>query len=308
MKNSSPFQKIQLSYLNIEQKIGNSFIQIKPGMLCIFDKDTPSNSRHYHNCFELCVVTEGFGYFWHGEQRYDVRKGDVFIADPDVLHEIAIAQEKEDIQNQRLDVYYFSIAIHTSDFSQAECPEEKILKKFLKNHNIVCSVQNKLISHLHFIYEYSRFKNQVPSILEQCMVNLVMDSLISLTHTHQSSDTNMAPSNIIDEALLYIARHLHEKITLENLANYANTSKRNLQLLFKQHMNSTVTDYINHRRMSVASSYLRMNFRVGDIGPKVGIEDPAQFCRVFKKYYGISPKKYQMTYAADGMTFAADFK
>ena len=308
MKHSSLFQKIQLSHLNIEQKIGNSFLQIKPGTLCIFDEDTPSNSRHYHHCFELCIVTDGLGYFWHGEEQYEVKKGDVFIADPDILHEIAIAQEKDGIRDHRLDVYYFSISIHVGDFSHTECPEEKILKQFLKNHDLVRSVQNKLITHLYFIYEYSRLKNRVPSVLDQCIINVVMDSLVSLTHTHQLSDENMAPSNIIDEALLYIARHLHEKITLEMVANHANTSKRNLQLLFKQHMNSTVTDYINHRRMSDASSYLRMNFGVGDIGPKVGIEDPAQFCRVFKKYYGMSPKKYQMTYAADGMTFAADFK
>ena len=41
MKNSSPFQKIQLSHLNIEQKMGNSFIQIKPGMLGIFNLRFP---------------------------------------------------------------------------------------------------------------------------------------------------------------------------------------------------------------------------------------------------------------------------
>ena len=75
MKHSSLFQKIQLSHLNIEQKIGNSFLQIKPGTLCIFDEDTPSNSRHYHHCFELCIVTDGLGYFWHGEEQYEVKKG-----------------------------------------------------------------------------------------------------------------------------------------------------------------------------------------------------------------------------------------
>lgn len=307
MKHSSIYQKIQISHMNIEQKLGNSFIQIKPGMLCIFDEDTPSNSRHYHNCFELCIVTEGFGYFWYQDVLYEVKKGDVFIADPDDVHEITIADEKG-IRDHQLHVYHFSISIHDSDLPEKDSEEEMALKRFLKSHDRVRPAQNKLITHLHFIYDYSRIKNGLPFVMENIIVNTVLDSLCCLTHSRQASEKNMAPSNIIDEALLYIARHLNEKITLEMVATHANTSKRNLQLLFKQHLNSTVTDYINHRRMSVASSYLRMNFRVGDIGPKVGIEDPAQFCRVFKKYYGLSPKKYQMTYAADGMTFAADFK
>ena len=308
MNHRSIYQKIQISHMNIEQKIGNSFLQIKPGMLCIFDQETPSNSRHYHNCYELCIVIEGFGYFWHQDERFEVKKGDVFIADPDAVHEIAIAEDKEGIRDNQLHVYHFSISIHESELPKKDCPEEMALIRFVRDHDRVRSAQNKLTTHLHFIYEYTRMKNGIPYVLEHIIINTVMDSLSSLTRSRKSMENNKAPSNIIDEALLYIAQHLHEKITLEMVANHANTSKRNLQLLFKQHLKSPVTDYINHRRMSVASSYLRMNFRVGDIGPKVGIEDPAQFCRVFKKYYGLSPKKYQMTYAADGMTFAADFK
>lgn len=79
--------------------MGNSFLRLRPGMLCIFNQDTPSNSRHYHNCYELCSVTEGIGYFWREEERFEAKKGDVFIADPDAVHEIAIAEDKEGIRD-----------------------------------------------------------------------------------------------------------------------------------------------------------------------------------------------------------------
>lgn len=67
MKHNSIDQKIQIDCMNAEQKLGNSFLQIKPGVLCIFDEVAPSNFRHYHNCYKPCFVAEGCGYFLYGD-------------------------------------------------------------------------------------------------------------------------------------------------------------------------------------------------------------------------------------------------
>ncbi|MEG0693093.1 MAG: AraC family transcriptional regulator [Oscillospiraceae bacterium] len=180
---------------------------------------------------------------------------------------------------------------------------------------VIRKAQHQLFAYLNFLFTFTRNKEilsnkeSVHFGLEQAIKGIVYNSLIILTEQVKTpSSKASASSNIIDNALQYIGMHLNEKITLDELSSYCNTSKRNLQLLFHQYLDSTVIDYINNRRMVLASSYLRMNFRVSDVGPNIGIEDPAQFCRIFKKYYGLSPKRYQMDYKTNGMIFGADYK
>lgn len=326
MRPTGDYQKIQIDSLRLEKKLGNTFLMIQPGSLCVFDVEAPSNSKHFHHCFELCLVTKGEGFFLCGGDRLEVKKGDVFIADPDVVHEIALAAPgkpeggTKDLEGKSLHVMHFSLSILESDMPDKSCREESALRQFLKAHDRARGGQSHLMAHLRFIADYGQYKNRQSFILEAAILNLVLDSLVALTRARDTggarpgntgqvqSGEPAPPSSIMDAALTYIARSMGERIFLEDVARAANTSKRNLQLLFRRHLNATVNDYIIRRKMSVASSYLRMNFRVKDVGPKVGIADPARFCRVFKKYIGMSPKKYQLACAAGGVAFAAEIR
>ncbi|WMJ23896.1 AraC family transcriptional regulator [Paludicola sp. MB14-C6] len=311
---TSKYSLIQINDLLIEDKVGNHLISIKPGSYCTFNKITPTNARHYHKCYELCLVTEGSGLFIYGNDIMTVKKGDVFIADPDVLHEITVQTENQESLSS-LNLFYFSFHLFHNDAPATNQPEEIIISKFLNNHSILKKSQQHMLSYLNFLYDYSKARENgnnkkiITYSIEQSVKGFIYECMMLLSkQTRSSKKYNEISNNIIDTALDYISLHITEKITLEKLSNHCNTSKRNLQLLFNQYLNTTIIDYINNRRMSLASSYLRMNFRINDIGPHVGIEDPAQFCRVFKKYYGISPKKYQMQFASNGMLYGADFK
>lgn len=310
---ASKYALIQINDLLIKEKIGNHFISIKPGSYCTFNETIPTNARHYHNCYELCIVTEGSGLFIYDNQTMSVKKGDVFIADPNVLHEITIQMQSQS-PTSTLNLFYFSINLFQNDAPPTGQSEEMIITKFLKKHSILKKSQTQMLSYLNFLYDFSKARESnhsrkmIQYSIEQAVKSLIYSCLMLLAEQSKTTKSNNETSNnILDTALDYISNHITEKITLEKLSKHCNTSKRNLQLLFQQYLNTTIIDYVNNRRMSLASSYLRMNFRISDIAPHVGIEDPAQFCRVFKKYYGISPKKYQMQFASNGMRYGADF-
>jgi AraC-like DNA-binding protein len=72
-------------------------------------------------------------------------------------------------------------------------------------------------------------------------------------------------------------------------------------------MKKSVSRYIRERRLSLAASFLNMNFKIRDVASMVGINDPAQFSRLFKEFYGISPKKYQMIHSPSGMNNGSDW-
>lgn len=314
MQKNYKYSLIQIDDMTIEEKIGNIFVTIKPGAYCTFNKLVPSNARHYHRCYELCIVTDGYGIFNYDGKKIPVKKGDIFISDPDVLHEITIVPESLNTDNE-LELFHFSINLQKSDTSSKATKQELIISQFMKKHAVIRRSQHQLFAYLNFLFSFTRSRETANNkaaatfALENAIKGIVYSSLIILTEQLKVPKTRkVASSNIIDNALQYIGTHLSEKITLDELSAYCNTSRRNLQLLFHQYLESTIIDYINNRRMVLASSYLRMNFRVCDVGPNIGIEDPAQFCRIFKKYYGISPKKYQMEYKTNGMIFGADYK
>lgn len=295
---------LDISSSVIQININNSIMSINPGVHCLFNHSTPTNSYHMHNCYELCIVTSGKGFYKYGDQVYEIEEGDLFVADPGILHEIAILPEKK----QSMGIFYFSFEIVGVDQLSVPSSHDSILKKFLYTHEQVAKGQNQILFMLDFLSQYSQHINRNHMTIQRTIESIILESLDVLSH-HFREGNQMEENSltIIDQALAYISAHLIEKIKIEDIAMYTHTSSRNLQKLFKRSLNMTVKEYIDRRRIHFAMSYLKMNFKVADVGLRIGIDDPSQFSRFFKKYVGRTPKQYQIEYISDGMKYGALF-
>ena len=171
--------------------------------------------------------------------------------------------------------------------------EEQILWKFLEAHTVVVGNQPHLIAYMKFLKKYRENAEEDSLGVRYSLLAFLLDSLSALSQFTHPQAVEGYYNHIVDDAINYIALHYTEKISMETLAETCSTSIRNLQYVFKKHMNCTVIDYINRVRMNQAGCYLRMNYKVSEAGAKAGIPDTSQFSRLFKKYYGVSPLKYQ---------------
>ena len=280
------------NYLNnmyIEKIIGNYLIKIKPGGYCVFNEEIPSNGRHYHSCFELCFITSGSGKYIHDNQIYEIKANDVFIADPEKIHEITI----KDINPCKLNLVYFLLDIEGKKEDKTNNKIEILIRNFLTNHEIKINAQKHLKTYLDFIEDYNTCLNNKNNNFgnHQAIQNMIFDSLLSLTKGFRYSENT--PKSIFDKTIEYINENIYNKIKIKDIADYCNTSKRNLYYHFEKNLNMTITEYINKKKMSIAASYLRMNIEINKISSMIGINSPSQFSRLFKKIYGIPPKKYQ---------------
>lgn len=292
---ASQFNKV--SEIKIEEVLGNYLIIIEPGCFCVFDRNKPSNGIHYHNFYELCLVTGGYGEFIHGGKVYKVHEGDIFLANPKIEHEIRISAPNDAGHAGSMHLVFFRINIHSSSDALPKQYEEKILKEFLVKHSIVSRAQKYLFNYLNFINNYTEFDSKINYGLYQAVKNMALESIFSLVNFQETQFQKPIPSvTIVDRAVNYIEGNLHRRILISEVAASIYTSERNLQHLFQKHMKKSITEYVNQRKTSIAAGYLKMNFKVSDIGGLVGINDVAQFSRLFKKYYGIPPKKYQLNY------------
>jgi transcriptional regulator GlxA family with amidase domain len=104
------------------------------------------------------------------------------------------------------------------------------------------------------------------------------------------------PFTILNKASHFIMTNLSQDLSVNDVASSVFTSERNLRHLFRKHMNTTVVDYINSKKMEHASYLLTLQLQVQEVSEAVGIASPAQFSRLFKRYQGTSPKKFQQNH------------
>lgn len=95
-------------------------------------------------------------------------------------------------------------------------------------------------------------------------------------------------------AIAYIRKNCMEGLSLNQLADYVHLSPNYLSNLFKKEVGYRLSDYVNELRIEKAK-YLLLNTRERshEIASELGFSDPAYFCKVFKKYTGLSPAEYR---------------
>lgn len=98
----------------------------------------------------------------------------------------------------------------------------------------------------------------------------------------------------IQHALDYIEEHLQEDIGAEELAGLVGLSPFYFQRLFKRLVNKSLQEYVKLRRLARAIETLKMdNQRILDVAIDYGFSGHANFTRVFKETYGITPEDYK---------------
>lgn len=101
-------------------------------------------------------------------------------------------------------------------------------------------------------------------------------------------------SRVISECVDYIYYHLHEKIYLEDLAEYVKLSPNYLSTLFHQKRGQTIHEYIRARRIEAACNMLLYsNYSIAEISRILAFSSSSHFIRVFREVNGITPKVFQ---------------
>ena len=101
-------------------------------------------------------------------------------------------------------------------------------------------------------------------------------------------------SLLIRKVLTQIDYDLTADLGLKNLANQLNVNPSYLSTLFKKETGSTLTEYVNQKRIEHAVFLLNSSsLQIQMIAQYSGIPDVNYFTKTFKKIIGITPKEYR---------------
>ena len=92
----------------------------------------------------------------------------------------------------------------------------------------------------------------------------------------------------------YIYDHLHERITLESLAEEAGIHKNYLCVLFKKETGMTIQEYKKKKKIEAAANMLSYaDYSPQAISNYFSFSSHSHFIRTFKKYLGLTPSEYR---------------
>lgn len=96
-----------------------------------------------------------------------------------------------------------------------------------------------------------------------------------------------------------VCRNITQYYSLEQLANIANLSQRQLSRLFSIHLGITPREYLQHIRIGHAKQLLkRSNSSVEVVAQNCGYSSDRQFRRAFSQTTDMSPQQYRQRYSS----------
>ena len=252
---------------------------------------------HYHNRFEIGICEEGGGLFLVEGKFYAVSRGDIIFLPPRRRH------------------YSRSLSPDALCYCQFVYLGEEALSKILDT----APMQDRdalleVASHIPALLrreQYPALTQWIQRIIEQCRagaphgawsISLYLVCLLMEAQSlfpaidHQVSPPLPATHNTL--AATAVAEHLslyyYRSETSRELARLCHISESQLRRQFLLAYGTSPIAYRIHLRCKIAKELLRsMQLSISEIAERIGYHSVSDFCRAFRKEYGMSPTEYQ---------------
>lgn len=254
-----------------------------------------SMRQHYSSSMFIIACGRAFpaqGHLWqayqsaHQVSRYKLVSKAYTILDDSVYHKRCMASIEtaelkrlvDIVEGARKDEVQSFIADHFNDQALGKYTFEAISGMY----DTIMQVIQWLPSKKRSIYSFEQ-PEQLRIYLKTCIFQTI-DARREL----------LSGSNIVEVAKRYVQEHLLDEINMAVVANYCNVSYHHFSKLFKEAVGVNFQDYVTQCRMAYAKQALQgLNVKVNEVASRLGYSNPKNFTRVFKNYYGMSPKEYQ---------------
>ncbi|WP_058306509.1 response regulator transcription factor [Gracilibacillus massiliensis] len=99
--------------------------------------------------------------------------------------------------------------------------------------------------------------------------------------------------NIVETIESYIQKN-YSDICLDDIATVLKMSPNYISSFYKERTGDNISKFITKTRMEKAAELLSdYHYKTYEISEAVGYHNPKNFTRMFKKYYGVTPREYR---------------
>ena len=237
-----------------------------------------SKESNWHENLEIQLCNDGCGFALLNAEKYDIEKGDIIVANSDVIH----------YTGSNTNMSYSCLIIDTT-FCQNIGIDPKAI-------SIVPIIKDKTINSLFLKLKKVYVDNSV-SYRTAKLTQLLLELLIELAENHSTpcnlSEINTNKNKKIKSVITYIHQNYNKKITLDEISKAVLYDKYALCREFKKYTGQTIIDNLNHYRCAKAAELLCKGYSVADASALCGFDNLSYFGKAFKKHMGCSPSKFK---------------
>lgn len=253
----------------------------------------PYVTLHFHDEWELNYIREGKGLFRIDNRSVYVKKGDIILLPPHLVHGV------ESDQRMAYDtvVFHQDMLGGNDDRSTLEYIQPVLQQKM----QIKTVVDDTLY--------YQNMKQITEEIISLALDNtaigdLRMKGLLLFLFWYLWKSESIIPVDSkyngldleIKEAIEYIHEHYDEELKIEHLAGLIHMSDSHFMHKFQSKVGCTVMEYLNQIRIQkVCENLLTNSDSIAAIAFASGFRNLSNFNRQFKKVMGCSPSVYRKT-------------
>jgi ABC-type sugar transport system ATPase subunit len=111
-----------------------------------------------------------------------------------------------------------------------------------------------------------------------------------------AAENNKNILEYLKAAISFINGHLDDSISPKDVADAVHLSSGYLMMLFKNHMDTSIMEFIYKQRIEKSKSMLaEKGKKISEVASDVGIPNSQYFSVLFKKYTDMTPKEYRKT-------------
>ena len=252
---------------------------------------------HWHDEMEIVFVEEGEFIECVDFEDYHLKKGDIALVNPSVLHSFRQFENKRTVFRSII----FNMNLLTGNSTDA-C-SIKYFVPFTENGYIspvVISPDNPSYPAI-----LDRVKNMITVYGEKgdCFEIRLKTEVYGLfyilfkdvfVNEYGDSTIRDITTRNIKVIIDYINENYMNNITIDELAETVNLSKHYFMRFFKKYMGMTCIEYINDYRLNIASNMLlTTRVQITEVAASIGIMNLSYFNRIFKKKFHMTPKEYR---------------
>ncbi len=244
---------------------------------------------HWHKEFELIRVTEGYFPIYLNSSEIRLAAGEVLLVPGGSLH-------GGDPQGCRYECLVFDLNLLRR--GRKDAVEPYIAPLINTDVALDRSLAQGEVEQT--CYELFSVMKEQPAFYEMTVCGLLFRLVSQLysggyIHPLQRLPHNQQAKTVIG-LLDWIEENFSDPITLDTLAEVSGLSAKYLCRIFKEYTGKTVIDYINELRIDNAAHEISVKgLSITRAAYDSGFNDLSYFCKVFKRYKGVTPRAYKKT-------------
>ena len=235
-------------------------------------------AAHWHKEFEIIRVLDGHLTVYLNTAKYELGKGECLFIEGGCLKRAmpkdcayeCLVFDAAMLEQQS------SLNISELTFQNYIAPEEAEVHQTIQG----------LLSAMAERQPY--YKLDVTGLIYKLFYQLLQKKFILQTTT-PTADRGL---KTVISLLKWIKKNYTQEITLEKISQYAGLSEKYLCRIFKAYTSKTIMDYVNEIRIEQACVELAYT-SVTEAAFNCGFNNLSYFCKLFKKYKGMTPREYK---------------